>query len=636
MLNFLLSLIIILFFLIMLDFFGYLINQKVFKKEFIINLPVGVIAFFGIFQILSIIPMVMHLNFNLFRNIIVILFLGISFILLKKYLKEYVNFYKTSKKDFLKTYLILSVVLAISLFLLCVGYGDTWLYSSMSLSSIETNKIFNSNGFELGGLIQSWHYTDSYYLLQAILASFYKGDQFVYLITFIKVIEAFIIISGFALFIEFYLLKNKKLTLIIAALSIILGLNFFTPYNLVNEVYGHVYRSMALGINIINCMLVITSIVYLHIFLEKEENFISTINQKIMFIILANSFFSFSSSSLFIYSCFISVFILLSIYVYNSKNKAIPLIFSLLSVYLYAIIYLFGLKVISIILLFLGYLLYRVCLYIYNKLKLETVKKIINILLIIYVLLNIVGIIYLGNTTDIIKNLFSLQQTQVYSIAFPYYSWPLTNVIYFILFVFGIKNIYTNYKFIFKYILIIVILFANLIVYRTLGTIIDQVVYHRVFVLYLPGIIALFGLNYLLNYFDFKYNFNQKKYLYTILIILCLFFPKYDNKFLGFKNFDAYKYQSNDIKELVTYDYPLSNNISLATAPTGSPDGLVQLDNLIRAKGNVNWVECSKEGYYLIAPKENNTKGDPVFKTENYNVYYKDGSSCLIEEQDEK
>ena len=635
MLSFIMSLLIVCFFLVMVDFFGYLINQKLFKKDFLINIPVGTISFFGIFQIIALIPMVLHLNFYIFRNIVVILFLLISVFLIKKYFKEYISFYQNIKKSYLITYLILSIVLAIMLFLLAVGFGDTWLYSSMALSSIDTNIIFNSNGFELGGLIQSWHYTDSYYLFQAILASFYEGDKFVYLITFIKIIEAFIILSGFALIIEFYLQKNRKLTLIIVSLALILGINFFTPYNLVNEVYGHVYRSMALGINVINCMLVITSFTYLHIYLESENN-ISELKEKIMFVILANSFFSFSSSSLFIYSCFIAIFILLAIFVYNDKDKVKPLVFSLLVVYVYAVIYLFNISLISILLLIIGYVLYRICLFIYNKLKLETIKKIVNWLLIIYVILNIIGIIYLGNTTEIIKNLFSLQQTQVYSIAFPYYSWPLTNLIYFILFVFGLRNIYLNYKFIYKYILIVLILFANLIVYRTVGTIIDQVVYHRVFVLYLPGIIALFGLNYLLNYFDYKYCFNQKKYLYAILVIFCLFFPKYDNKFLGFDNFDAYKYQSNDLKQLVDYDYPLTNNISLATAPTGSPDGLVQLDNLIRAKGNVNWVECSKDGYYLISPKENNTKGEIVLQTENYNVYYKDGSSCLIEEQDEE
>ena len=97
---------------------------------------------------------------------------------------------------------------------------------------------------------------------------------------------------------------------------------------------------------------------------------------------------------------------------------------------------------------------------------------------------------------------------------------------YLVLFIVGLIDIYKNKKLFGSYLIFAFILFANPLSYRIFGSVVQQVVYHRIFNLICPGLISIIGFAALINYFDNKYQFRNYKYAYAVLVPLVLFFPK--------------------------------------------------------------------------------------------------------------
>lgn len=605
------------------DFIGYLTTKKLSINNQNLIFPIGFIVFMGIFELISLIPMLTNNTFSYF----LIFFLSCLLISIILLLKRNFNGYKETIVDrFKNKYFLLNLILAIIggiiVSLLAVGASDSWLFSPMTLSCIQNNRIFSHNGITIDGMIQSYHYTDSYYLFQAVLTKLSPLFHFTFMLTFIKFLEAFIIIMTFGYLIDALLKRNKKLFLIIIIICFIVGSSFFTNYPNSYEIKTHTYDSMSLGINLLNNVGIVL--------------FISLIcgkfNHKARFILIplyTLACFSFSSSSLFI--IFSILFVAANIFVFYQKDK-INLLATCNGFFIIAIfasIYFTPHKtvffILNILLIFLvfafGYLFII-------KQNIKLLSKALFCLDIVLILTNIFHILISGKLVNILNGIFSMDS----SLLFPNYTnyyFDITNNLLFILLIIPASiYIYKNLKTFGIYLLLMIFFFANPISYSGVGDIINTVVYHRVYQLFLPGVINLLGISAIINYFDNKYHFDKSKYLYGIFLPLIMFFPYFDYPKTYFFNQNIYKLQSKDVYQLSVWDYPKTKNIVLDLQPYPGPSGYATIADLFKVRSDLSWVDCSSvEPFYLILNNKIELPKEVEFASDNYNVYYYEGGN---------
>lgn len=620
------SALIILISLFIFDFTGYVVLKKIKRENYLISLPLGFMLFMGIFEFLSLFSMVNKTNFVLYRNSLLILLVIVYSILIFKNLDYFTTLKIRYSNRFKILVTVFSLIAGLLISILATGYGDSWLYSSMILSSIDNNIIFSNNGISIGGEIQSFHYTDGIYLLQSILTSLSPIDNYVFLVTFVKFLEGVIIVSTIGFVVDFFIKKNKSIVFIVVAMFLLLGKNLFTRYPTGDEIYTHTFRSIMMGTNLINNVGIILAVILI----------ISNIKIKykqILMPIVGFALFSFTSSSLFMFSSLLVIAMYVEVFGRKSKDGMNYIVSGFGVVYIFALVYyLSSSPILMLIGAIVGIIAFSVAFYLVQKLSYEKIKKILKIGLILYILITIVGIFVLRNTNVIFNSILELDHSKIYDISGHYYLNIFASLLYLVLFIVGLIDIYKNKKLLGNYLIFAFILFANPLSYRIFGSVVQQVVYHRIFNLICPGLISIIGFAALINYFDNKYQFRNYKYAYAVLVPLVLFFPTYQVLFTGFDSFEEYKYQSKDIMELSNWDYPKTKNINPGgILPNPVPDTYNDLDQILRTRGDLNWVDCtSNQDFYLILPKEQAIDKEIEFQTELYNVYLIRGEECLV------
>lgn len=620
------SALIILISLFIFDFTGYVVLKKIKRENYLITLPLGFLLFMGIFELLSLYSMVKGTNFFVYRDCISILLLIIyGFLIFKN-----VDYFNNLKSRYSNRFKILvtafSLIFGAMLFFLATGYGDSWLYGSMVLSSIDNNAIFSNNGVSVGGAIQSFHYTDGIYLFQSFLTSFSPIDSYVFLITFIKFLEGVILISTIGFIVEFFIKNNRSVVFIVVAMFLMIGQHLFTMYPTTDEIYTHTFKSIMMGTNLINNVGIILTVILIvsNIKIKYKE---------ILMPIVGLSLFSFTSSALFMFSAILVVAMLVEVFGRKSKDGLRYIVNGFMVVYTFVCIYYLSSSLTTILIgVMFGLISFGFTYLLINKISYDNVKKLSIAFVILFCIANIVSLFVLKNTNFIVEGILNLDHNDIFDISPHYYLNIFGSLIYLILFVVGIISIHKRNKLLSTYLFFGFILFANPLSYRSVGSIVQQVVYHRVFNIVCPGLIAIIGLGALINFFDDKYQLRNYKYAYAILIPLVLFFPTYPVLFSGFNSFEEFKYQSKDIMELSNWDYPETKNINPGgILPNPTPDTYNDLDQLLRTRGDLNWVDCSKkEDFYMILPKEQALDKEVVFETDLYNVYLIRGEECQI------
>lgn len=624
--NLLITLLIIFTFLLLCDYFGFIVNKKL-NVDTKLNYVSGFLFILALVEISGCVFMINHLSLTNYTY----LFLAIILILLicsYKYVKEYINNIKTYKNKFSLITITISIIFFIILFIQGQGLVDSWLYSPMVLSSINNDAIFTNDGYN--NLVSSplVHILDGFYLLQAILVKIIpSSDKFIILISSMKFIDAFILIGCLALAINLIINKFKIPTLIIVSISYLIGCSIFSAYNYTDELFAHTFLSMPIGINfIVHGTLLVFIINYIK---NKEINYIY-----FLIILIAN--FALSSSALYINAFILLIMWVYEIFINKDKSKLKYLVYGFFIIGLYISVllkqYMIYILVIDIICLLIGLLLVK-------KLNYKQIKNITIGLLITYILINILGIIIFTNTSEIINNLFNLDRSKIYYISEFQYPYLFANIIVLITTLFGLYTIYKNDKRYLYWLIITVIICANPIMYKTIGSFINQVVYHRVYILLLTQVIAIIGLNTILILITNKYqNINIKQLTITgSLLILLVSFPKQYLNYQGYNSFNEFKYQQADIYQLINYNYDKTKNVSLGIIPSIEPNRNLDLTLLFRARGDLNYVSCSNEGYYLIVNnKDVNTldltKYNKELETPNYTLFYQQGDVCPLNE----
>lgn len=611
------SLIIILTILLM-DFLGFSILKKVkyLKNSYIF--PIGFIAFFGLFEIFSLIPMLIHANFNYYLiSLLVVTVISLIILIIKNY-QDYVNNIKQRFKD--KNNIIILFMAIFSGLIVGIfsfASGDSWLYSPMLLSCLENGKIFSHNGIEINGAIQSFHYTDGYYLFQAVLAKLSIGNPFVFITTYFKFLEGFILAAILYMTIDGFTKKNKIVVFIIVLFSTLLGCSLFANYVGNDEVYTHLFKSMALGISIIN--IGFYAIFYLIITSDIKNKYKLLLVPLFIF-----SAFSFTSSTLFMALTFLIVIYFLFLIRNKERFELFPLVNGFCVLLIFICVYGFNISnKIGIILIILSIISIIIIYLLINKLSLSILKKLSFILGGLYLLITFLLPIILLNSNIFVDNVLNNQTTALYYDSTHYYVGKVSNIIGLVLTIFGIIYIYKNNKTFGLYVLIFIILFANPFAYRILGEIVNQAVYHRVFNLYLPGVINLMGLSYIIYLLDNKFDLKQYKMVYAFLLPIVLYFPTHSFIFSYMKDgMLAYKLQNPEVAKVSEFDFSQTPNVVVSILPNPTPKLSGYTEDIFKVRPDLNWVDCQTKGpKYYIVPKSFEQDLPLVYQTDTINIY---------------
>jgi hypothetical protein len=190
-----------------------------------------------IFELFMLIPMVLHLSYNIVLFGMIPLTIVFSLIAIIVHGKEtYNDFKENMKSSYTKIVYVVGIVFATYVAVMAVSLGDGWLFSPMIMSSIQNGVIFSHNGVEVMGEIQSMHYTDGYYLFQSMLASLSPIDPFVFVMTYMKFIETIIIVMMMAILSNFVFTKYRTPVYVLQVLAVFLVVNLFTIYTNTNEI----------------------------------------------------------------------------------------------------------------------------------------------------------------------------------------------------------------------------------------------------------------------------------------------------------------------------------------------------------------------------------------------------------------
>lgn len=612
----LISCLLILLCIFLFDFTGYVVYKKLDKTQTLFTLPFGFCIFMGIFELFSLIPMLMRMNFKLYLMI----FLGLLVVVYMYLIFKNKDYFAVLKQRLQQRYTLIVLAMAtltgIVVFFLATGLGDGWLFSAMALSGISNNAIFSHNGIEVNGAIQSFHYLDGYYLFQTVLAGLAPGNDYTFILSFFKFLEVFVIVSTIGFVIDYFFKKNRSVIFLVVSVCFLCGSPLFTSYTDSEEIYVHTFRSMALGINMLNMvgsiLLMITIISNIP---WRQKAYLYPL------LVLAN--FSFSSSGLFVSGSLLFVALYMELFARKNKDNIYAILNGLAVVFVFGVIYVGVISFkLGLVVAIVGIIGLAICYYLVKKLELKTMQSLAIFVAITYLLLSVVGFLYLQNTTFILKAIYELKHDNIYSIAPHYYLNIFGNIVFLIFLLIALIVIVNRQKMFGWYLLFMIIFFSNPLCYRVVGTMINQIVYHRVFNLVLPGVIAIIGLGSLINYVDDRIHLSKLKYVFAILIPLVIYFPNYHTVIKGFDNFDAYKTQSNDVYLLSQWDFPDTKNISTGVTPRPTPDVVADIDSIFRIRPDLNWVRCEADkDFYMVLPKVQPIDYPVVFETPNYNVY---------------
>lgn len=628
----LINILLVCFCIFLFDFTGFVTLKYLKWGQASYTSVIGFLVFFGFFELIGIVPMFFHQQFNQFLLFFFILLAIVYGLLIAKNLKIYINDLNMRLHN--RYYLVITIVAfmcAAIIGYLAIGMGDSWLFSPMILSTITNNQIFAHNGTLLNGEIQSFHFLDGYYLFQAILAKIGVGNDFTFITTFPKAIEAFIIIQTIGMIVNYFIDKNKNLIFLVVTLCLMIGVPIFTNYPQYNEIEIHLFKSMSLGISIINN---VCSIVLVLLLLDKS---LLPIKRAILVPILILAMFAFSSSALFI--CFAILIVIMLVYLLGNweKTNLLSIIIGFIMIAMVGCFYALSKSLIFAIICFIGSFVIIGLLYVlYRYLNVNQLKQVGTYGLVGFLVVNFICILVTNDTQQIINDIISLNDDDLYySGVLVYYKNFFANIFIMLFFATGCIYIYKHEKNFSLYIILMLLIFANPVSYRTIGNMIDLAVYHRVFFLFFPGMINILGFGALLNYLDEKISFDNTKYLYGFLLPLFLFFPNNNIPLnLITSDYDAYKTQNVDAVELAKFDFSQTKNVVLPILPNPTPKLAPAIDDLIKIRGDLNWVNCNNpDGFYIIVHKNQDIENVPiVYASENYKIYYSpEGEGCQID-----
>ncbi len=612
----LISCLLILLCIFLFDFTGYVVYKKSDKTQTLFTLPLGFCIFMGIFELFSLIPMLMRMNFKLYLMIFLGLLVIVYVFIIFKNKDYFSNLKRRLQQRYTLVVLAMATITGIVVFFLATGLGDGWLFSAMALSGTSNNAIFSHNGIEVNGAIQSFHYLDGYYLFQTVLAGLAPGNDYTFILSFFKFLEVFVIVSTMGFVVDYFFKKNRSVIFLVVSVCFLCGSPLFTSYPDNDEIYIHTFRSMALGTNMLN---MVGSILFVITIISnipwRQKAYLYPL------LVLAN--FSFSSSALFVSGSLLFVTLYMELFARKNKDNIYATLNGLAVVFVFGVIYVGVISFkLGLVIAILGIIGLAICYLLVKKLELKTMQRLAIFVAVAYLVLSVVGLLFLQNTTYILKGIYDLNHDVIYSISPHYYLNIFGNIVFLVLLLVAIIAIVKRQKMFGWYLLFMVIFFANPLCYRVVGSLVNQIVYHRVFNLILPGVIAIIGLGSLINYVDGRIHLSRLKYVFAILIPLVIYFPHYHTLIKGFDNFDAYKAQSNDVYLLSQWDFPDTKNISTGVTPQPTPDLYADINTLFRMRPDLNWVRCeADQDFYMVLPKARPIDQPVVFDTPNYNVY---------------
>lgn len=620
-----LGILLVLVMLFIFDFTGYIVTKK---DRSLITVPFGAFIFFSMFQMFSLFFMVYHANFAIYRAILLVGIVIIYGILLFKHPQYFTILKDKFKNKYFLLVLVFGTIFAIILALVSLPYADSWLYGAMTFSSIDNNSIYSNNGNVVGGTIISFHYSDGYYLFLGTIVSLLKLDHLVGLMTICKAIEALLIIFTLGSLCEELFKDKKQFMFTIIGTFVLLGCFFFGQYPQDTELYGHSFTSVPMGINLFNSLGVY--ILFLYVIKYATE-----LNRTWILPLLINGAFFMTSSSLFIVSAFLVIFTIYDVVYKKSTNNLYSIIIGFGVIASYLVIYILHQHILlMVVTLIIGWIICVVFAGFITKLQYKNIRTLVMGLSITYLVLTLLMFLLLKNSLEIVINILLLKHDKIYFKGSHYYFNVFANIPILVLFTLGIIYLYQRNKKIFFYIIIALIMFANPIAYRILGTIIKQEVYHRIFVLFMPSVVMMFGLYSIVLWVNKYIPIKRDIYIISVLAIIVVCYPNYQNIFTGFSNFTEYKYQSKDMYELTHFDYSKTKNVNFGGAGMIKLDSYNQADNIVRYRGDLSVVDCSDEQpFYIILRKEAKMDLPIEFSTPNYNVYYTDGGICLLNKE---
>lgn len=612
--------------MLIFDFTGYLVLKN---KNALITIPLGSIIFFSFFQLFALFFMVYHANFLIFKNLALLLIVVIYIILFIKN-KDYFNVLANKfKNKYFILVLTLSLIFAVLLGVVSLGLGDSWLYGSLTFSSLDNNIIFSNNGVNLGGQIISYHYTDGIYLFESFIISLLNTDQYVGLMVICKAIEAILIIMTIGTICELLFSKYKTMMFWILGLVMILGCGFFTQYPQDEEIYGHLFLSVPMGINFFNCVgvfiLLLTALKYING---------QSIFNLILVPLVINAMFFFTSSSLFICFAFLTILTIYEVLLRKRKDNVLSILYGFGVVASYGIIYIFNgnWKIMALLLVF-GWISCILFGWWLIRRQLKTITTLVQIVSGLYLGITLfMFFVVLRNSLDIIESIITLNHNEIYFVGSNYYFNIFGSIPILVFSIIGFGYLFKERKPVAYFMMVAIIMFANPIAYRIMGSIVSADVYHRIFVLFMPSILMMYGLYQIIIIIDNKINIKLDTFIITGLLIAILFYPKYDTVFTGFDDFTEFKYQSEDLELLSKYDFPKTKNVNFGGSGQVPLDGYIQADNVLRTRGDLNVVDCSdQQPFYIILRKETPMDLEVDYETPNYNVYYTQGDICQVE-----
>jgi hypothetical protein len=622
MIGLLINLLIVLYTLVFFEVLGNYIGKKIFNQNMIFNIPLGFLLYMVIFEILMLIPMVLHMSYNLvlFGMFPATIILSL-FVFIKHGKETLIDFKENIKTNFVKTVYLIGIVFSTYVAVMAVSLGDGWLFSSMIMSSIQNGVIFSHNGIEVMGEIQSLHYTDGYYLFQSMLASLSLIDPFVFVMTYMKFIESMIIIMMLALLSNIVFKKHRTSVYILQVLSIFLVINLFTIYVNTNEINIHLLKTVPIGTSMLNNLVLIYLFIYFYI------RDINTKHGLFLFLITMGGF-AFTASTMFLVVPFVFMLAAMDVLYYKNttyiKYYIIPVYVVLMFIGNYLLLnkqlyLMFGVYEFILLVLFIA--VFKLL----KKARHKLIELLIKGIFILYICFLFFGWLYLNSTYDIFTNFLNLSHTDTYRIYPHYYTDYTSSIFILVLTILGLIKLYKHDKKIFVYVIFAALMFANIIAYRTVGIFINKAVYHRLSNILMINVIVITGTVYL---FEILSNKVKIKINYLFAACFMLFFithqPVVRNDMFTYDSFEEYKFVDPNLYTLYNYEFKESNDVSLGTNASPAPNLSQNIDHLFRVRADLDWITtCTEDCYWLIKNEEQVPEGGTVaLQTEDYKLIY--------------
>ncbi|MFV0288638.1 MAG: DUF6077 domain-containing protein, partial [Mycoplasmatales bacterium] len=493
---------IIVILVLFLEFSGYLISQKLnLKTKY--SIVFGFLMLVAFFEVVSFPFIILQTTFTLYRNVIWILL-----ILFYLSIFKICGFNRQSLKSWLSTFnkmkimvYIIGIVIGLYIAVISKSTYDSWLYIPMILHPIQTNTmIYNTTDL---------HTFDGYYRLLSFI-TYYSGKDvlanYMFLMVFYKFFEVIMLFNCFGFIIEQIFPKKEKFVLLLMSVGLIWQIVYVLPATMSDEFLSDLYKMGPTGSIFLHGFIIPFLFVYL--FKEYKSN-------KLLLLILLSGL-GFSSSLIFIYPLFIVMYLGSKIFIdkrYELRDYTIKVLLVLIPVYIYIEYQLIGnikdlannnllrqSMIILTIFLIIALILYgisKLIQYIESKktAKCNIVKNIFKLSLIIYILPIIIGVIlHYDIVLEMILILFG--KTTSDNIG---YEAIFQLGIYSILYVIGLGVVYKNKnnkksrKLLLLHIITIVFT-GNYLIYRTLGHVIGEAVFHRIIILSSYYIFIIIGI----------------------------------------------------------------------------------------------------------------------------------------------